>query len=152
MSEGGARINAVRRGQGPSVVLLHGWACSSAVWREVTDCLKDAYETVAFDLPGFGASERIVGSFSLADLATEIDHEIESSGVDGAVVVGHSMGGMVLQHLYAKSPERVRGMVLCGTTSAASRPYQQTTQQLKELINDPGLGSPGRSHGIRAVR
>jgi 3-oxoadipate enol-lactonase len=147
MSESGGRVHAARRGQGPPVVLLHGWACSSAVWLAVVEDLGDAYATVAFDLPGFGASERIEGSFSLADLAAEVDHALESSGVTDAVVVGHSMGGMVLQHLYAKSPERVRGIVLCGTTSAASGPYQQTTLQLKELINTQGSATLGAAMG-----
>ena len=138
MADSGVRMHAVRRGQGPSVVLLHGWACSSAVWTAVVDRLGDANATVAFDLPGFGASPRIEGSFSLDDLATEVDHALESSGVTDAIVVGHSMGGMVAQHLYAKAPKRVGGLVLCGTTSAAGALYQQTTLQLRELIRTQG--------------
>jgi 3-oxoadipate enol-lactonase len=117
------------------------------VWTAVADRLGDANATVAFDLPGFGASQRIEGSFSLADLATEVDHALESSGVNDAVVVGHSMGGMVAQHLYAKAPKRVRGLVLCGTTSAAGALYQQTTLQLRELIRTQGSAALAAAMG-----
>ncbi len=134
----GVGLHAVRRGDGTPVVLLHGWACSHAVWAPVVERLGGGYETVAFDLPGFGASARIEGAFSLADLADAVDDGLESLGVVDAVVVGHSMGGMVAQHLYARWPKRVGGLVLVGTTSAAGAPYQQTTQQLKELINTQG--------------
>ena len=136
----GVRLHAVRRGTGPTVVLVHGWACSSAVWALVTERLEGAYETVAFDLPGFGASETIEGSFSLADVATSLEEALESFGIVDAVVVGHSMGGMVVQHLYAQSPERVAGLVLCGTTSAAGAPYQEANLQLKGLIRSAGPG------------
>ena len=138
MSGNGVGMHAVRRGKGSPVVLVHGWACSHAVWAPVVDELGEAYETVAFDLPGFGASERMEGAFTLADLATAVDDALESLGVVDAVVVGHSMGGMVVQHLYAISPKRVAGLVLCGTTSAAGPPYQQTTKQLNELIKAQG--------------
>jgi 3-oxoadipate enol-lactonase len=141
MPEMGVRLHAVRWGKGPTVIFVHGWACSSAVWALVTERLGGAYETVAFDLPGFGASEAIEGSFSLADVATSVGETLESFGIVDAVVVGHSMGGMVVQHLYAQSPERVAGLVLCGTTSAAGAPYQETNLQLKGLIDAQGPGA-----------
>lgn len=141
MAGNGARLHAVRRRDGFPVILLHGWACSHAVWAPVVEHLGDTYGTVAFDLPGFGSSERIEGAFSLADLATAVDDALESLGVIDAVVVGHSMGGMVAQHLYARSPKRVGGLVLVGTTSAAGVPYQQSTQLLKELINAQGTAA-----------
>jgi pimeloyl-ACP methyl ester carboxylesterase len=134
----GVRMHAERRGKGPPVVLIHGWACSSAVWSSVTERVGGANATVAFDLPGFGASEKLGEPFSLADLALAIDEALEAFGTADAVVVGHSMGGMVAQHLYAKSPQRVAGLVLCGTTSAAGTPYQETNQQLKGLITSQG--------------
>lgn len=119
-------------------MFLHGWACTNSIWTDVVDRLGDAYETVAFDLPGFGASERIEGRFSLTDLARAINHALERGGIVDAVVVGHSMGGMVAQHLHAVAPQRVGGLVLCGTTSASGPAYQQTTLQLKELISTQG--------------
>jgi 3-oxoadipate enol-lactonase len=148
VSGDGVGIHDVRRGQGPPVVLLHGFACSHAVWAAVVERLGDGYETVAFDLPGFGASERIEGSFSLADLATKVDDALGSSGIVDAVVVGHSMGGMVAQHLYAKAPERVGGLVLCGTTSSAGTSYQQATVQLRELVRTQGSGALGAALGL----
>jgi 3-oxoadipate enol-lactonase len=147
MPGSGVRLHAVRRGNGPTVVLVHGWACSSAVWALVTERLEGAYETVAFDLPGFGASETIEGSFSLADVATSLEEALESFGIVDAVVVGHSMGGMVVQHLYAQSPERVGGLVLCGTTSAAGAPYQEANLQLKGLIKSQGPGALAAAMG-----
>ena len=147
MAGDGVRIHAVRRGQGPPVVLLHGFVCTHAVWAAVVERLGDAYETMAFDLPGFGTSERIEGSFSLADLATEVDDALGSWGVVDAVVVGHSMGGMVAQHLYAKAPERVGELVLCGTTSSAGTSYQQATVQLRELVRSQGSGALAAAMG-----
>ncbi len=147
MAGNDGQLHAVRRGRGPSVVLLHGWACSHTVWTAVVDRLGDAYDSIALDLPGFGASARLDGPFSLADLATAVDKALESSGVTEAVVVGHSMGGMVAQHLYVKAPERVRGLVLCGTTSASGAAYQQTAQQLRELIDAQGSAALAAAMG-----
>jgi pimeloyl-ACP methyl ester carboxylesterase len=128
-------------------MLLHGFAGSHAVWAAVVERLGDAYQTVAFDLPGFGASKRIEGSFSLADLATEVDDTLGSSGIAEAVVVGHSTGGMVAQHLYAQAPGRVGGLVLCGTTSSAGTSYQQATLQLTELVRTQGPGALAAAMG-----
>ena len=58
------------------------------------------------------------------------------------------MGGMVAQHLYAKAPERVGGLVLCGTTSSAGTSYQQATVQLRELVRTQGSGALGAALGL----
>lgn len=138
MPRSDVHVHSVRRGQGSDIVFLHGWACTNSVWAKVVDRLGDAYETVAFDLPGFGLSERIEGRFSLTDVAHAINRALERAGIGDAVLVGHSMGGMVAQHLHAIAPQRVGGLVLCGTTSASGSAYQQTTLQLKQLINTQG--------------
>ena len=132
-------MHAVRRGKGPPSCFSTGSPARMQCGRPSWSVSGTAYETVAFDLPGFGASEKIEGTFSLADLAAAVDDALGSQGLVDAVVVGHSMGGMVAQHLYARSPERVAGLVLCGTTSSAGSGHtSRPRSQLKDSMNTQG--------------
>ena len=92
------------------VVLLHGQPGSGADWQQVTDRLPDGLGVLAPDRPGYGASPRPAGGFTAG--ARAVVTEMDSHGIDRAVLVGHSYGGGVALATAQLAPERVEALVL----------------------------------------
>lgn len=82
------------RGQGPAVVLIHGWSCRRTDWMPIADRLSRDFTVVAVDLPGHGTAKgtRVWSVSEFGDLVAELVRELQLQGV---VLIGHSMGGAV---------------------------------------------------------
>lgn len=138
ISAAGVRLNVVDRGEGAPVVLVHGLGCSGAVWATAAERLRPERRTVTVELRGHGASDRTYGSLTVEDLAADVARVLGHLDVGPADVVGHSMGGMVAQHLALGWPETVRRLVLCGTTAGPTPDIQDVTRQLADLARAQG--------------
>ncbi len=110
----GLPIFYVAMGAGVPVLFVHGNTGSSLWWRDSMDL--PGYRTVALDLPNFGRSGPVPGySAENASLETYADYVaafIEAMKLDRPVLVGHSLGGAVVQALVARRPELARALVL----------------------------------------
>lgn len=107
-------------GGAPLIVFVHGTRLTRTSWRAVTARLADGYRCVSIDLPGHGA---LAGRpFTLDAAADVVDAAIAAEGADRAFLVGHSLGGYVAMAAAARSPDRVRGLVLAGSTAEPSGP------------------------------
>jgi pimeloyl-ACP methyl ester carboxylesterase len=120
--EDGGRIHVVERGQGSPLVLLHGIMLSSALWVHQLRDLADHHRVIAIDLRGHGQSLPGSGGFGVELLASDVRAVLETLGIEHAVVVGHSMGGMVALQLAVNLPleerrRRIAGIVLTSTTA-----------------------------------
>jgi len=102
-------------GSGRPLVLIHGWAMSSAVFQEALESLGGDLRVLAPDLRGHGRSDR-GPSYGFADFAGDLRHWLEGLDLEDAVLVGWSMGGQVLLELFPKVRHRVAGMVLMNST------------------------------------
>lgn len=102
-------------GSGKPLVLVHGWAMSSAVFAEALDDLSDRFRVLAPDLRGHGGSEEGPG-YGFADFAADLEEWITALDLRDAVLGGWSMGGQVLLELYHAVRLRVRRLLLIGTT------------------------------------
>lgn len=104
-------------GDGPPVLLVHGWMFPSDLnWLHAYRPLRAAgYRVLAMDLRGHGRGLRSGAPFRLADCADDAAGVLSTLDVDPALVVGYSMGGPVAQLLARRHPERVGGIVLCAT-------------------------------------
>lgn len=110
------RLNTVRRGTGPAVVLLHGLGDSAATWSGVAERLADRFETIAVDLLGHGDSPHPddPDEFTRDRALDDIDDVLAT--LDGpAVLVGHSLGGYLALAHAATRPGVARGLVLLNT-------------------------------------
>jgi ribosomal-protein-alanine N-acetyltransferase len=112
-------LHYVERGSGFPVLLVHGFASSSAVWTYAMPPLaKAGYRAIAIDLPGFGRSylpdEPTVTSRYTGDVLRFMD----DLGIQEAALVGNSMGGFVCWYAAARAPERVRALVLVDSAGA----------------------------------
>lgn len=108
----GRRLHYVDVGHGPVILLLHGLGGSWQTWLENIPVLASDHRVIAVDLPGFGSSEEIPKP---AEMSTHVDTLIALLGqleIDQAVVVGHSMGGLISLAMAARHPQQVRGLVL----------------------------------------
>ncbi len=104
----------------PAIVFVHGTRVTRAVWAPQMTGLSDEFRTIAVDLPGHG--ERADEPFTLAGAADVVAGAIDAEAGGRAVVVGLSLGGYVAMDVAARTPERVRGLVLAGATAEPTWP------------------------------
>jgi pimeloyl-ACP methyl ester carboxylesterase len=114
---GGYRLHMLEGGQGPAVLLLHGFAGSSEDWRATAEFLiEQGYRALAVDCLGFGRSEKPGDApYSLqliADLYAEL---LDTLAIEQATVVAHSMGGKYALTLALQHPARIDRLVLVGS-------------------------------------
>ncbi len=94
------------RGQGPTLVLLHGLGNSSRDWEQQFPALEPNYRVIAPDFRGFGRSERPAGPYSVAEFAADISALLNALRVEQAHLLGFSMGGAVAFQLAVDEPWR----------------------------------------------
>lgn len=107
------RVRYMDVGEGPAVVLLHGFNATMNTWDPVVDDLEDDYRVLALDLRGFGYSDRPEGAdYSPQGQAEMVFEFLDDRGVDDAAVVAHSWGTSVAVSMALQRPERVRRLAL----------------------------------------
>jgi pimeloyl-ACP methyl ester carboxylesterase len=112
-SVAGLRIQALTRGSGPAVVVLHR-STGSTGWSPFLDDLAADHQVIAPDLPGFGASDRPEWARHPRDLAVLVGHFVDEVADGPAAYVGLGFGGWVAAELATMRPEAVRRLVLVG--------------------------------------
>ncbi|MHB1786107.1 MAG: alpha/beta fold hydrolase [Acidimicrobiales bacterium] len=119
-TDDGAEIYTVEMGSGPPLVLLHGITLSVATWVYQLRELSSSYRVIAVDQRGHGRSTPGSEKLGIDRLSRDLVAVLEDRGVSGAVVVGHSMGGMVSLHTAARYgpafQRRVKGLALVATS------------------------------------
>ncbi|MCA1731848.1 MAG: alpha/beta hydrolase [Actinobacteria bacterium] len=107
-----ATINAVRVGEGPPVLLLHGYPQTLAMWHLVAPRLAESFTVVAADLRGYGDSSRPEGGedhagYSKRAMALDQVQLMQELGFDSFAVAGHDRGGRVAHRMALDHPKRV---------------------------------------------
>ncbi len=138
VSAAGTRFHVVEAGDGPLVLLLHGFPQFWWSWRDqLTALARAGYRAVAVDLRGHGASDKPPRGYDLITLASDAAGLIRALGEANAVVIGHSMGGLLgwtiaayfpksvrrLSVLSMAHPLRLRGSMLTPGQNWAGRPF-----------------------------
>jgi pimeloyl-ACP methyl ester carboxylesterase len=99
------------------LVLIHGIGADGHMFDPVVERLADCARIVVWNLPGYGGKP-LDGPLDFPGLAAALAADLDALGIERAVLLGHSIGGMVVQELAAASPERVRALILSATTPA----------------------------------
>ncbi len=117
----GGVIHAVERGKGLPIVLVHGVSLGVATWAPQLHQLAGHHRVIAIGQRGHGQSVAGEGGYRLERLADDLLVVLAALEVNGAVLVGHSMGGMVCQLLAVTHPHELRrhvaGLVLVATSA-----------------------------------
>jgi pimeloyl-ACP methyl ester carboxylesterase len=111
----GVRLHYIERGEGPTLVLLHGNGVLANDFEHsgLLDRAAGHYRVIAFDRPGFGYSERPRGKvWTPQAQARLLRHALQELEVDSAIVLGHSWGTLVALSMALDAPDFVRGLVL----------------------------------------
>jgi pimeloyl-ACP methyl ester carboxylesterase len=134
----GLRLAYRDLGDGPPVLLLHGWPTSSFLWREVMRPIARANRVVALDLPGFGASDKPVGiRYSFDFFGRTLDLFLAHLGIDQLGLAVHDLGGPVGLHWALNRPGRLTKLALLNTLV-----YPEFSEAVKEFVRacaTPGL-------------
>lgn len=113
MSEG---LKIITRGEGPELVLIHGWAMHSGIWAGLLDQLASGFRVNLVDLPGHGVNSHLPLSSDPDEVAGLI-----LSGLPPAIWVGWSLGGLVALAAALQQPGKVEKAILVGATPCFSR-------------------------------
>lgn len=113
----GVRLEYTERGdpRGIPVILLHGFTDSWRSWDLASPHLPSSLRVFALTQRGHGGSDRPEAGYRPAEFAADVAAFLDVMGIDSAVVVGHSMGGIVAQRFAIDYPTRTRGLVLVST-------------------------------------
>ena len=108
----GAEINYVELGEGEPILFLHGISGSWQNWLENLPRFARTHRVIALDLPGFGASPMPSWEIDLPAYGRLIHDFCEKIGVEGATIVGNSMGGFIAVEAVTTAPGRFERLVL----------------------------------------
>ncbi len=116
----GRTMNWREAGQGPTLVLMHGWAMTGAVFSELAGRLSNAYRVLMPDLPGHGHSSAPVTA-TLEQMAADLGEWLKHMTAAPCLVCGWSLGGMIAMQMVAAGLASAQGLVLMATTPQFTR-------------------------------
>ncbi len=108
----GVKLHYLTAGHGPAVILLHGYAETSRMWRPIIPLLAEKFTVIAPDLPGIGDSAIPANGLDMKTSATRIRALARSLGVEKARVVGHDIGLMVAYAYATQFPAETEKLVV----------------------------------------
>ncbi len=155
---GEVRLHVAEAGEGPPLLLLHGWPQHWWCWRHMIPRLADHYRVLAPDLRGWGFSEAPAGRYAKATLAADIIALLDTEGLEQVSVISHDWGAYVSFLLALEHPERIERLVALDIVPpwpAASRPRPLALLQLlsyQVAVATPGLGPRTMTASPFAVR
>jgi pimeloyl-ACP methyl ester carboxylesterase len=103
-------------GQGPPLILLHGFFHTADMWKPYIPALAEHYRVIAPDLRGHGRSSNPANQILFRQVALDVYALMEHLKIDRFKAIGFSAGGMTLLHMATQQPGRVEAMVLIGAT------------------------------------
>lgn len=106
----GAAFHVARAGHGRPLLLLHGWPEFWLTWQPVMERLASRFTLYAPDLRGFGDSDKPAGPFGPEQQAADMLALLDALGLDRAGIVGHDVGGALMQPLARNAPARIAGL------------------------------------------
>src|SRR5258708_18396884 len=108
----GVRLHYLTAGRGPAVILLHGYAETSRMWKPILPQLAERFTVIAPDLPGIGDSAIPGCGLDMKSAASSIHGLARKLGVEKARVVGHDIGLMVAYAYAAEFPAETEKLVV----------------------------------------
>jgi len=128
----GLQFHYLTAGNGPAVILLHGYTQTSRMWRPIIPLLAEKFTVIAPDLPGIGDSGIPSDGLDMKSAATRVHALAQSLGVKKARVVGHDIGLMVAYAYAAQFPSEVEKLVVMDA-------FLPGVAGWEDVYNNPGI-------------
>lgn len=128
----GLKLHYLTAGHGPAVILLHGYAETSHMWRPIIPQLAEKFTVIAPDLPGIGDSDIPTDGLDMKSAAVRIHGLAKSLGIAKASVVGHDIGLMVAYAYAAQFPSETEKLVLMDA-------FLPGVEGWETVYNNPGI-------------
>jgi pimeloyl-ACP methyl ester esterase len=147
--ENGRRLWYEDRGEGPTLVLLHGWCMSSVVWRFQMETLGRTFRLITPDLRGHGQSETAPDGYDFARFSADVHELFRRLDLKHALLAGWSLGAQVALLACARLRERLSGLALISGT-----PRFTTTDDFPHglnVIEIAGMGVRVRRNPVKAL-
>ncbi len=150
-----ARVNDIeldyeRSGSGPALLMIMGMSGTALHWGEpLLTRLREHFEVIVFDHRGVGASTRLDGPITTAEMAADAAGLLRALELDSAHVFGISMGGMIAQELALAHPEVIRTLTL-GCTYCGGEGSELAPSWVRDKLAE-AMGSGERLRILRAA-
>ena len=129
----GARFHVATAGAGPPLLLLHGWPEFWLTWEPVMQRLAGRYRLIAPDLRGFGESDKPERDWGADDHAADMLALLDALDVPRTGIIGHDVGGAVIQSIARAAPARCRGLFLFDFVHPGIGAALGTPDRLREI-------------------
>jgi len=142
LDAGDARLCYRDDGNGPALVLVHGWLLDSTMWAAQVTAWSPRFRVLRLDRRGFGESP---GPPDVAADARDVVRLLDRLGIGRAAILGMSQGARIALHLADRAPERVACLVLDGTPAIAGLPgdwpSETPVEHYRSLLIEQGIGA-----------
>lgn len=137
-----AALRFRERGKGTPVILIHGFPFNQNIWNDFAGKLARDFRVITLDLPGFGESAQLTGQFSIDDVGQQVTAWISETGLQGSVLIGHSLGGYIALSVAAVEPSYLSGLALFHSTALPdSDEKKQSRNKVLEFIASNGVSA-----------
>ncbi|ONK78689.1 uncharacterized protein A4U43_C02F21410 [Asparagus officinalis] len=139
MDVNGIKLHVAEKGEGPTVLLLHGFPELWYSWRhQILGLAGKGYRAVAPDLRGYGDSDNpsVVAAYSIFHLVGDLVALIDALGQDKVFVVGHDWGALVAWSLCMFRPDRVKALVNLSVAFNPRNPAKKPVDYFKSIYGD----------------
>ena len=144
ISSDGIPISYEVRGRGePALIFVHGWCCDRSYWNEQLPHFAQKYKVVSVDLAGHGESGLDRKAWTMDAFGDDVVAVAEKLNLKQVVLIGHSMGGIVILKAALKMPERILGLVT--VDEFFNLEAKSTPEEIEKLL------APVRSNFTKAV-
>jgi pimeloyl-ACP methyl ester carboxylesterase len=146
----GVKIHYASLGQGPLIVMIHGFPDFWYTWRDQMDALSDKYQCVAIDQRGYNLSDKPKGveNYDVRLLVGDVLAVIKALGRDKAIIVGHDWGGLVAWQVALNVPQATEKLIILNlphprglSRELAHNPAQQKNSQYARDFQQPDAAS-----------
>jgi pimeloyl-ACP methyl ester carboxylesterase len=138
----GVRLHVAEAGEGPPILLLHGWPQHWWIWRKVIPALAEDHRVICPDLRGFGWSEAPAGRYEISELAADVVALLDALELDEVDLIGHDWGGYTGFLLCLDAPERIRNYLALGIVHPWFEPPKPSPASLQRAAYQFLLAAP----------
>ena len=128
-----------------ALVFVHGYLGGSTQWAAQVETFSPSFRVITPDLPGYGRNCALQAPEQIGAFADYVLEQVQGMGVERFDLVGHSMGGMIVQEMVARAPQCVDRLVLYGTGPVGLLPGRfETIEESKRRVVEEGVEATGR--------